>query len=127
MQQSFNNITKVNGELTLPGDKSISHRAVFFASMANGKSVIKNLSNGEDVATTMKCFSDLGCDIKKEKDEVIVTGKGFKNFIKPKKQLDCGNSGTTARLITGFLSAQNFETTLIGDESLSQRPMASLR
>ena len=123
MLQIFNHITKVNGELSLPGDKSISHRAVFFASMANGKSVIKNLSNGEDVATTMKCFSDLGCDIKKEKDEVIVSGKGFKNFIKSKKQLDCGNSGTTARLITGFLSAQNFETTLIGDESLSKRPM----
>ena len=123
MLQLFNHIIKVKGELNLPGDKSISHRAVFFSSLADGKSVIKNLSNGEDVASTIKCFSALGCNIKKEKNEVIVVGKGFKNFNKPQKPLDCGNSGTTARLITGLLSAQNFETTLIGDESLSKRPM----
>ena len=91
--------------------------------MAKGKSVIKNLSNGQDVASTMKSFEQLGAEIKKYDSEFIVTGKGFKNFIKPQKPLDCGNSGTTARLMTGFLSAQNFETTLVGDESLSKRPM----
>ncbi len=123
MIQEFRKISKVSGELNLPGDKSISHRAVMFASIAKGKSVIKNLSNGQDVATTVKCFQQLGAEIKKEDSEIIVTGRGFKNFNKPSEFLDCGNSGTTARLITGFLSAQNFETTLIGDESLSQRPM----
>ena len=123
MFQSFNHISKVKGELNLPGDKSISHRAVMFASMAKGKSVIKNLSNGEDVATTINCFSALGCDIKEVNKEVIVKGKGFKNFNKPHNSLDCGNSGTTARLITGFLAAQDFNTILTGDESLSKRPM----
>lgn len=123
MIQEFNKINKVSGELKLPGDKSISHRSVFFSSMGDGKSVIKNLSNGQDVATTIKCFEQLGTNIKKGNSETIINGKGFKNFIKPSKQLDCRNSGTTARLITGFLSAQNFETTLIGDESLSKRPM----
>ena len=123
MIQEFNKINKVKGELSLPGDKSISHRAIMFASMAKGKSVIKNLSNGQDVASTMKCFEQLGVEIKKGKSEFIVNGKGFKNFIKPSESLDCSNSGTTARLITGFLCTQNFETTLIGDESLSKRPM----
>lgn len=123
MIQEFNRINKVKGELKLPGDKSISHRAVFFSSIADGKSVIKNLSNGEDVATTIECFSALGCDIKKENNEIIVSGRGFRNFNKPRNPLDCGNSGTTARLIAGFLAAQNFETTLTGDESLSKRPM----
>lgn len=119
----FNNINKVSGVLTLPGDKSISHRALFFSSMADGKSVIKNLSDGEDVVSTIKCFASLGSEIKKQNNEVLVKGRGFKNFIKPENPLDCGNSGTTARLLTGFLSAQNFETILIGDESLSKRPM----
>ncbi len=123
MIQEFNKIDKIEGELSLPGDKSISHRSVFFASMAKGKSVIKNISNGQDVASTMKCFEQLGAEIKKQDSEVILTGRGFKNFIKPQKPLDCGNSGTTARLITGFLSAQNFEATLVGDGSLSKRPM----
>ncbi|OGU72551.1 MAG: 3-phosphoshikimate 1-carboxyvinyltransferase, partial [Ignavibacteria bacterium RBG_16_34_14] len=123
MLESFNHITKVKGELNLPGDKSISHRSIFFSAMADGKSVIKNLSDGEDVLSTIKSFSDLGCEIKKEKNEVIIRGKGFKNFNKPQKSLNCGNSGTTARLITGLLSAQNFESTLTGDESLSKRPM----
>jgi len=123
MLQSFNHITKVNGELSLPGDKSISHRAVFFSSMADGKSVIKNLSDGQDVASTISCFKELGADIKKETAHTIVIGKGFKQFNISQMPLDCGNSGTTARLITGLLAAQNFESTLVGDESLSKRPM----
>jgi len=68
MQQTFNNIEKVKGELTLPGDKSISHRAVIFSSMADGKSLIKNLSKGEDVNTTIRCFRQLGIEIQKEKN-----------------------------------------------------------
>ncbi|MDP3149649.1 MAG: 3-phosphoshikimate 1-carboxyvinyltransferase [Ignavibacteria bacterium] len=123
MTQEFNKIGSVNGELALPGDKSISHRAVIFSCMAEGISEIENLSNGEDVRSTLKCFSELGVTSKWEKDKLIIEGKGFKNFNAPVNNLDAGNSGTTARLLTGFLSAQPFESTLIGDESLSQRPM----
>jgi 3-phosphoshikimate 1-carboxyvinyltransferase len=123
MQQTFNNIEKVKGELTLPGDKSISHRAVIFSSMADGKSLIKNLSKGEDVNTTIRCFRHLGIEIQKEKNETIIFGRGVKGFNKSVSSLDCGNSGTTARLIAGLLSAQDFESTLTGDESLSKRPM----
>ncbi|HEX9741117.1 MAG TPA: 3-phosphoshikimate 1-carboxyvinyltransferase, partial [Ignavibacteriaceae bacterium] len=123
MQQTFNNIEKVKGELTLTGDKSISHRAVIFSSMADGKSLIKNLSNGEDVNTTIRCFRHLGIEIQKEKNETIIFGRGVKGFNKSVSSLDCGNSGTTARLIAGLLSAQDFGSTLTGDESLSKRPM----
>lgn len=123
MITSFDKIDRIFGELNLPGDKSISHRSVMFASMAQGKSTIKNLSNGEDVKSTVRCFRDLGIEINYKENHVEVIGKGFKGFKKPKDDLDCGNSGTTVRLISGILSAQNFSTKLIGDESLSKRPM----
>ncbi len=123
MLQSFNNINKVNGELELPGDKSISHRAVMFASMAEGKSKIFNISNGEDVFSTRNCFKQLGANIENKGNFVEITGRGFKSFTKPSDSLNAGNSGTTARLISGILIAQNFESKLIGDESLSKRPM----
>ena len=123
MTQEFNKIEKVKGELSLPGDKSISHRAVIFSCMAKGTSKIENLSNGEDVRSTLKCFGELGVKSKWENKKLIIEGKGFKNFNAPLNNLDAGNSGTTARLLAGFLSAQPFESTLIGDESLSQRPM----
>lgn len=123
MTQEFNKIETVKGELSLPGDKSISHRAVIFSCMAKGTSEIENLSNGEDVRSTLKCFSELGVTSKWENEKLIIEGKGFKNFNAPLNNLDAGNSGTTARLLAGFLSAQPFESTMIGDESLSQRPM----
>jgi len=123
MTQEINKIESVKGELTLPGDKSISHRAVIFSCMAKGISEIENLSNGEDVRSTLKCFAELGVTSKWENEKLIIEGKGFKNFNAPLNNLDAGNSGTTARLLAGFLSAQPFESTLIGDESLSQRPM----
>lgn len=123
MIQEFNKIGKVEGELDLPGDKSISHRAVMFASMAKGTSKIHNLSNGEDVKSTQKCFKELGVEINTNENFVEITGKGFKGFKKPTKPLDAGNSGTTTRLISGILAAQNFESTIIGDEYLSKRPM----
>jgi len=123
MTQEFKKIGSVNGELALPGDKSISHRAVIFSCMAEGISEIENLSNGEDVRSTLKCFSELGVKSKWENGKLIIEGKGFKNFNAPLNTLDAGNSGTTARLLTGFLSVQPFQSTLIGDESLSLRPM----
>jgi 3-phosphoshikimate 1-carboxyvinyltransferase len=123
MLQSFNHIEKVKGELNLPGDKSISHRAVMFSAMAKGTSKIYNLSNGEDVKTTKTCFDALGAKITTEKDFIKVTGYGFKGFKKPSGELYAGNSGTTARLIPGILMAQSFDTVITGDESLSNRPM----
>lgn len=123
MIQEFNKIGKVGGELDLPGDKSISHRAVMFASLAKGTSRIYNLSNGEDVKSTQNCFKELGVEINTKENFIEVTGKGFKGFKKPTNPLDAGNSGTTTRLISGILAAQNFESTIIGDEYLSKRPM----
>ncbi len=123
MLQTFNHIEKVSGELELPGDKSISHRAVMFSSLAQGRSKIFNLSNGHDVISTQNCFKKLGVRIENRHNFVEVIGKGFKGFDKPVNILDAGNSGTTARLISGILIAQNFESILTGDESLSKRPM----
>ncbi|MBZ0200798.1 MAG: 3-phosphoshikimate 1-carboxyvinyltransferase [Ignavibacteriaceae bacterium] len=119
----FDKISKIKGELKLPGDKSISHRAVIFSSIAQGKSVITNLSNGEDVKSTINCFEQLGVDIKNDAGRLIVEGKGLNSLSQPKAPLDSGNSGTTARLISGILIHQKFRTTLIGDDSLSLRPM----
>lgn len=123
MIESFDKIKKVEGELTLPGDKSISHRALMISAMAEGKSVIFNISNGEDVKSTGKCLSKLGVEITDTDDKVIVKGVGFKKFAAPTGELFAGNSGTTVRLLSGILSAQNFQSVITGDNSLSQRPM----
>ena len=123
MIQKFDNVNTVKGELFLLGDKSISHRAIMFAAMANGVSVIKNCSGSDDVRSTISCFEKLGCKFEIIDDQIKVIGKGFKGFTKPESELYAGNSGTTARLISGILSAQNFESVITGDESLSQRPM----
>lgn len=123
MIQTFNKINKVKGELELPGDKSISHRSVIFSAMSKGKSILKNISDGEDVKSTIECCRQLGVQFKKNKNEIIVNGTGFKGFKSPSSFLNSGNSGTTARLLTGLLAAQDFSSTIIGDESLSRRPM----
>lgn len=123
MKKRFEKITKVGGELSLTGDKSISHRAVIFSAMASGKSSIKNLSQGEDVKSTMKIMQQLGVKVVREEKQIIIDGCGFKGFKKSNTELDCGNSGTSARLICGLLATQNFNSTLIGDSSLSKRPM----
>ncbi|MCX6150150.1 MAG: 3-phosphoshikimate 1-carboxyvinyltransferase [Ignavibacteriales bacterium] len=123
MVQSFNKIKKVLGELNLPGDKSISHRAVMFSSLAKGTSTIENISNAEDVNSTISCFKQLGCKVEKDGNLLKITGKGFKKFKKPIEPLNTDNSGTTARLLSGILVAQDFETKIIGDLSLSARPM----
>lgn len=123
MIQTFSKIYKVNGELFLPGDKSISHRAVIFSAMADGESIIENLSDGDDVNSTIYCLQRIGAKFKREENKLFVTGCGFKGFSKPESALDAGNSGTTARLLTGLLAAQDFESKVIGDESLSKRPM----
>ncbi len=121
--QNFDHISRVKGELKLPGDKSISHRAVMFSCLAKGKSVLKNLSPGEDVKSSLNCFSQLGIDFNERETDLEITGKGFNGLKKSVKPLDAGNSGTLARLITGILSVQNFSSVIIGDKSLSSRPM----
>ena len=121
--QKFEYVNNIKGELRFPGDKSISHRAVMFSSLAEGKSLIKNLSAGEDVKSSIDCFKKLGIDIEKSGDDHIITGKGFKGLTKSENVLDAGNSGTLARLIAGILAAQDFESVITGDMSLSSRPM----
>jgi len=110
----------LKGEIFFPGDKSISHRSLMFAALCNGKSKISNLSTGKDVQSTKNCLKDCGINIYIENLDHIIIGGKFKN---PTKELDCGNSGTTARLLSGLLAGQNINATLIGDSSLSNRPM----
>jgi len=121
--QQFEFVKSVKGELRFPGDKSISHRAVMFSCMAEGKSFIRNLSEGEDVKSSINCFSQLGVIVDKNKNDYVITGRGFKGFQKSDKPLDAGNSGTLARLMTGILASQSFESVIVGDNSLSSRPM----
>jgi len=123
MIQEFNHIEKVRGELSLPGDKSISHRAVIFSAMADGVSEIANLSDGEDVNSTITCLKSIGAEIERVARSVKVRGRGFKNFTKPSSPLNAGNSGTTSRLLSGLLAPQNFDSEIFGDDSLSKRPM----
>ena len=110
---------KISGTIDLPGDKSISHRALMFASIANGESIINNLSTGEDVVSTMKCLIACGAKIVKNND-VKIEGVELKE---PSSLLDCGNSGTTVRLLAGLLAGQGINAEFIGDKSLCSRPM----
>jgi len=123
MKQNFSNISKVLGELSLPGDKSISHRALIFSALADGKSSINNLADSQDVNTTIECFVKLGVNIDKTDEVYRIEGAGINGFIQPDSPLYCGNSGTTSRLISGVLAVQDFPTVITGDESLSNRPM----
>jgi 3-phosphoshikimate 1-carboxyvinyltransferase len=123
MIQSFKKIKKISGTLSLPGDKSISHRALLFAALAEGESTIENLPESEDVQSTINCLKQLGVEILKKDNKTIVKGKGYKGLKKPDKPLNAGNSGTTARLLSGILITQDFESVITGDESLSNRPM----
>ena len=123
MIQSFNKIDRVKGELSFAGDKSISHRALLISSLADGKSRVKNLSDSDDVRVTIKCLRELGIEIESLEEETIVNGKGFKGYKNPLNPLYADESGTTARLLTGILAAQNFESVIAGEPSLSSRPM----
>lgn len=116
-------INRLQGEIAVPGDKSISHRAVMFGSLAKGTTHISNFLAGADCLATIDCFRKMGIQIEQDGTDVTVYGKGLHGLIKPKKILDVGNSGTTTRLISGILAGQDFEVTLSGDDSLNQRPM----
>lgn len=114
---------RLEGKIKLPGDKSISHRAAIFSALAEGKTKIENFSTAADCASTLDCLENLGVRIEREGATVWVEGAGKSGFRKPSKELDCGNSGTTMRLLSGVLAGQNFDSVLTGDESLSKRPM----
>lgn len=119
----FKKVNSLKGNVTIPGDKSISHRAVMFGSIAKGNTKITGFLQGADCLSTISCFSKMGINIENNGDTVIVHGKGLHGLSKPASILDVGNSGTTTRLISGILAGQNFTSTLDGDASLRKRPM----
>jgi len=113
----------LNGTISVPPDKSISHRSVLFASLANETSIIHNYSSAADPESTIQCMRQLGVRIDKDGSELVVHGVGRNGFKTPEDPLDCGNSGTTMRLLSGIVAGAGIEATLIGDESLSARTM----
>ncbi|PYZ98413.1 3-phosphoshikimate 1-carboxyvinyltransferase [Alteribacter lacisalsi] len=117
-------VNGLNGTLTIPGDKSISHRAVLFASIARGTSRIRGFLKGEDCLSTIRCMKQLGVHIEEEQDEITVEGKGLKGLSEPVEVLYAGNSGTTVRLLSGILAGMDFHSVLTGDASICRRPMS---
>src|SRR5450755_4053128 len=113
----------VLGSLRVPGDKSISHRYAMLAALAGGRSRFENFSPGADCNSTLGCVRALGCQVERdEQGAVMVDGLG-PQLQAPSSPLDCGNSGSTMRMLSGILAGQRFTSELIGDESLSRRPM----
>ena len=119
----INRVKSLNGEITIPGDKSISHRSIMFGSIADGITEVHGFLNGADCISSMNCFRQMGIDIDYDGSVVTVHGKGLHGLSKPEGTLDVGNSGTTTRLISGILAAQPFASRLIGDASICKRPM----
>ncbi|CAI2616557.1 3-phosphoshikimate 1-carboxyvinyltransferase 1 [Apilactobacillus kunkeei] len=115
--------TGLHGDLEVPGDKSISHRSVILSSISEGTSHVHHFLASDDCISTINAFREMGVQIDLDGDELTVTGVGLHGLNDPQTKLDMGNSGTTTRLLSGLLSAQNFTTNLIGDDSLSKRPM----
>ncbi len=116
-------ITGLKGSVTVPGDKSISHRCIMFGSIADGITEVRNFLKGADCLATIRCFRSLGIEIEEKDTAVVVHGKGLHGLSAPDSILDVGNSGTTTRLLSGILAGQPFESKLSGDESLNSRPM----
>lgn len=115
--------TSLRGEIAVPGDKSISHRAVMFGSLADGTTKITHFLNGADCLSTISCFRKMGIEIDQTEAGILVHGKGLHGLSAPDGILDVGNSGTTTRLISGILAGQNFVSELSGDASIQSRPM----
>lgn len=113
----------LRGELSVPGDKSISHRAVMFGSLAEGTTEVTNFLQGADCLSTISCFRQMGIDIENTPDRILIHGKGLHGLSRPDDILDVGNSGTTTRLMSGILAGQNFDCTVNGDASIQKRPM----
>ncbi|MBT2724620.1 3-phosphoshikimate 1-carboxyvinyltransferase [Bacillus sp. ISL-46] len=117
------NINGLNGKITIPGDKSISHRSVMFGSIAYGETKVTNFLPGEDCLSTISCFRKLGVTIEESDNQLRIIGKGFEGLTEPTEVLDVGNSGTTIRLLMGILAGRPFFSSLVGDESIGKRPM----
>ena len=116
-------ISGLKGKITVPGDKSISHRCVMFGSIAEGTTEVQHFLTGADCLATIRCFRSLGIEIEEKETSVIIHGKGLRGLTAPSQMLDAGNSGTTTRLLSGILAGQAFESSLSGDDSLNRRPM----
>ena len=116
-------IKKAVGQIKVPGDKSISHRAVMHGSLANGVTEISGFLKGADCLSTIDCFRKMGIDIDINGENVTVHGNGLRGLLKPDEMLYTGNSGTTTRLLCGILAGQNFDTSITGDASIQKRPM----
>lgn len=114
---------RVRGTLRLPGDKSISHRAAILSALAQGSAELANFSTSADCGSTLECLKQLGVKIEREGASVLIEGVGLRGLRAPVAPLDCGNSGSTMRMLAGVLAGQNFTSTLTGDESLRSRPM----
>lgn len=119
-------IKKISGEITVPGDKSISHRAVMIGSIARGTTKVKGLAESDDCTYTINAFKAMGVNIRKEGDNTIIEGKGLKGLSKPSGAIHAGNSGTTMRMLPGILAGQDFEVVLTGDEGIQKRPMGRI-
>lgn len=117
------NAKGLRGSLRVPGDKSISHRSIIFGSLAKGVTKVHDILRGEDVLSTMQVFREMGVQIEDKGDLVEIHGCGFDGLQEPQRPLDMGNSGTSMRLIAGVLAGQNFSAQMVGDDSLSKRPM----
>lgn len=122
--RTINPTSALKGDITVPGDKSISHRSIMFGSLAKGTTVVKGFLHGEDNHATLRAFLAMGIDIAEENDGTLrIAGKGLDGLSEPGDVLDCGNSGTTIRLMTGLLAGQSFFSVLTGDRYLRKRPM----
>ncbi len=119
-----NPVNRLAGEMRVPGDKSISHRAAMIASLARGRSVVKNFSSARDCAATLRCLEALGVSVARDGSTVSIGRRGYTRLREPAQVLDAENSGTTMRLLAGILAGQPFTTTITGDESLRSRPMS---
>ncbi len=118
-------IKRLRGEIKVPGDKSISHRAIIFGAISKGETIVSNILLSEDTLKTIQCFIEMGIEfnIDEKNNRIKIFGKGLNGLKEPKKPLNCGNSGTTMRLLSGLLVGQKFKSRLIGDSSLNKRPM----
>ncbi|RFU69101.1 3-phosphoshikimate 1-carboxyvinyltransferase [Bacillus sp. V59.32b] len=117
------NVQSLNGTISIPGDKSISHRSIMFGALAEGETTISNFLAGADCLSTIDCFRKLGVKIEEDGSLIRVSGKGFNGLKQPEEMLDVGNSGTTIRLMLGILAGRSFTVTLAGDSSIAKRPM----
>ncbi|OGS20742.1 MAG: 3-phosphoshikimate 1-carboxyvinyltransferase [Elusimicrobia bacterium RIFOXYA2_FULL_40_6] len=114
---------KIHASITVPGDKSITHRSVILSSLAEGDCVVHDYLDGDDCRRTIEAFRAAGIEIKKDRNELYISGKGLKGLTASAKPIDSGNSGTTIRLMSGVFAGQDFTTEIFGDKSLSKRPM----